>query len=95
MATTYSGAVVRTTHMTGLFTDLGIMVGSRLRGEPFEVRRAILYLLIIVGFLAGGTAGAFLFLQIGFHALTVAGGLCFLAAFGYRVMKRYWKRTAA
>ncbi|MDA0875020.1 MAG: YoaK family protein [Bacteroidetes bacterium] len=95
MATTYSGAVVRTTHMTGLFTDLGLMIGSRMRGEPFESRRAILYLLIIVGFLAGGTAGAWLFLMIGFHALTVAAGLCFLAAFGYRVTRRFWEGAAA
>ena len=95
MATTYSGAVVRTTHMTGLFTDLGIMIGSRFRGEPFEVRRAILYLLIITSFLAGGTAGAFLFLQIGFLALTVAAILCFVAAFGYRVTRRFWETAEA
>jgi uncharacterized membrane protein YoaK (UPF0700 family) len=31
MATSYSGAVVRTSHMTGIVTDLGIMVGQFLR----------------------------------------------------------------
>ena len=28
LATTYSGAVIRTTHLTGIFTDLGIMMGE-------------------------------------------------------------------
>jgi uncharacterized membrane protein YoaK (UPF0700 family) len=42
LATTYSGAVIRTTHLTGIFTDLGIMFGSALRGEPFDKRKCIL-----------------------------------------------------
>ncbi|MCV5232039.1 DUF1275 domain-containing protein, partial [Escherichia coli] len=35
MITTFSGAVVRTTHMTGIITDLGIMIGESLRGRQF------------------------------------------------------------
>ena len=34
MATTYSGAVVRTSHLSGMFTDLGIMLGHAMRGMP-------------------------------------------------------------
>ena len=33
LATTYSGAVIRTTHVTGIFTDLGIMLGEFFRGK--------------------------------------------------------------
>ncbi|MDN3685382.1 YoaK family protein [Vibrio sinaloensis] len=40
MITTFSGAVVRTTHMTGIITDLGLMIGARLRGEYFDYRKA-------------------------------------------------------
>lgn len=61
MATQYSGAVVRTTHLTGIFTDLGIMLGAFLRGEGFDRRKALLFLIIITGFIAGGTLGAVLF----------------------------------
>ena len=32
MASTYSGMVFRTTHVSGMFTDLGIYIGQRLRG---------------------------------------------------------------
>jgi uncharacterized membrane protein YoaK (UPF0700 family) len=61
LATTFSGAVVRTTHVTGIFTDLGIMLGAKLRGEPFDRRKALLFILIIGGFISGGAIGAYLF----------------------------------
>ena len=39
MVSTYSGAVVRTTHLSGMFTDLGIFLGHFLRGLPVDMRR--------------------------------------------------------
>ena len=78
LATTYSGAVVRTTHVTGIFTDLGIMLGARLRGEEFDGRKATLFLLIIVGFIVGGTLGAVLFAALGFYALVIPASICLL-----------------
>jgi uncharacterized membrane protein YoaK (UPF0700 family) len=39
MVTTYSGSAVRTTHVSGMFTDLGIGLGHLLRGMPLPVRR--------------------------------------------------------
>ncbi|GAA3941411.1 YoaK family protein [Litoribacillus peritrichatus] len=85
MATTYSGAVVRTTHVTGLFTDLGIMLGASLRGEAFDKRKAVLFLIIIIGFILGGTLGAFLFKAVSFLALIVPAGACVVLAVAYRV----------
>lgn len=84
MATQYSGAVVRTTHLTGIFTDLGIMLGAFLRGEGFDRRKALLFLIIITGFIAGGTLGAVLFQALAFHSLLVPGTVCLLLAGGYR-----------
>lgn len=88
LVTRYSGAIVRTTHLTGIFTDLGIMLGSRIRGEPFDRRRAILFLIIIVGFVVGGTSGAWLYSALGFTALAVPGGICALLAIVYRAYLR-------
>ncbi|EKE75503.1 YoaK family protein [Gallaecimonas xiamenensis] len=84
LATAYSGAVVRTTHLTGIFTDLGIMLGSVLRGEAFDKRKAILFLLIIIGFIAGGLFGALMFGWVRFQALLVPGCICLTLAFFYR-----------
>lgn len=85
LATAYSGAVVRTTHLTGIFTDLGIMFGSVLRGKTFDKRKAILFLLIISGFILGGTFGAFTFSFYQFKALLVPGCICVVLAIIYRV----------
>ena len=51
MVSTYSGAVVRTTHLSGMFTDLGIFLGHALRGLPVDWLRVRLCFLIITGFL--------------------------------------------
>ena len=69
LASTFSGAIIRTTHVTGIFTDLGIMLGAKLRGEVFDKRKALLLVLIITGFIMGGTSGAFFFSLYKFHAL--------------------------
>lgn len=80
MVSTYSGAVIRTTHLTGLFTDLGIMIGTRLRGHPLDTRKVLLYLLLISGFILGGSVGAYSYQALQFMALIIpAAGAISLA----------------
>ena len=69
MATTYSGAIIRTSHVSGMFTDLGISLGHALRGLPVDQRRLWLCLVIITAFLAGGVVGALLYGQWQYRAL--------------------------
>ena len=91
MATTYSGAVIRTTHLSGMFTDLGIGLGHALRGLPLQTRRLRLSALIIAGFLSGAVLGAWLFRLWAYRALAVPAvltGTIGLAYFAYR----HWKR---
>lgn len=85
LATTYSGAVVRTTHLTGIFTDLGIMLGGALQGKTLDKRRAFLFIIIVTGFIFGGSIGAWLFHQFSFYALSVPAGLCVFLAILYRL----------
>jgi len=84
LATAYSGAVVRTTHLTGIVTDLGIMLGAVLRKEAFDKRKAVLFILIITGFILGGLAGSFMFGLFRFTALLVPGFVCLALALVYR-----------
>ena len=88
MVTSYSGAVIRTTHVTGLFTDLGLMLGARMRGESLDKRKALLFTILVTGFISGGSAGALLFSAFGFYALVAPGGTCLLLAGMYRVYAR-------
>jgi uncharacterized membrane protein YoaK (UPF0700 family) len=91
MATTYSGAVVRTTHLSGMFTDLGIMLGHAARGLPIAHRRLWLCVLVIAFFFAGGWIGALLFQAWGYAALYLPAALtggAGVAYAGYRQQQR-------
>lgn len=86
-----SGAAVRTTHLTGTVTDIGIELGrlayvnvhQRHGRERILANRQklTLFLLILASFLAGGVVGALGFRHIGFKVtVPLAAFLCFLAA---------------
>src|SRR3546814_12229893 len=83
MATTYSGAIVRTTHLSGMFTDPGIMLGHALRGMPVARRRLALCVLSIRVFFIGGVLGAWLFARAGYGALSLPAVLTGITALGY------------
>lgn len=83
MASTYSGAVVRTTHVSGMFTDLGIALGQLLRRVPVDLRRVRICVLVIGGFLAGGVVGTLAFRGLGYAALRVPAAMTGAAAVGY------------
>lgn len=88
MATTYSGAIVRTTHLSGMFTDLGIGLGHALRGLPLQRRRLSLCALIISAFLVGGVFGAVLFARVGTDALLLPATLTGVVGVGYAIYRQ-------
>ena len=83
MATTYSGALIRTTHLSGMFTDLGIGLGHALRGLPLQRRRLMLCAWIIAGFFAGGVLGTIVFGYVGTDALLVPATMTGVVGIGY------------
>jgi uncharacterized membrane protein YoaK (UPF0700 family) len=85
MATTYSGTVVRTTHISGMFTDLGIFLGHRLRGLPVDIKRVRMCFLVISGFLCGGIAGALAFRAIGYATLFIPAAITAAVSLAYEV----------
>ena len=82
-----TGFVVRTTHVSGMFTDLGIGLGHALRGLESNSGRLILSVTVITGFLAGGLVGALSFAAVLYRALYLPAGLAFCVAIGYAVLK--------
>lgn len=89
MITTYSGAIIRTTHMSGIITDLGIMIGARLKGTLFDRRKAKLLMFIVVGFLFGGLTGACFFQRFEILALAFPASFAFIIAFSYLLYLTY------
>lgn len=77
LVTTLSNATVRTTHLTGLFTDLGIELSQLFffKNKHHKVKlysSIILRLTIICFFFLGGIAGGILYARISLHTLIIA-----------------------
>lgn len=88
MTTTYSGALIRTTHVSGLFTDLGIMLGNYLRGLPVHMRKVRLYLILTNGFIVGGLLGTWCFFKLGLVSLAIPALIAAALALAYGVLLR-------
>lgn len=95
MASTYSGAVVRTTHVSGMFTDLGIFLGHALRGTPVDTRRLRLCVLVISGFFCGGVLGALAFGRFGYLSLSFPATLTAAVALAYGGYRLHRGRATA
>lgn len=106
IVTKISNAVVRTTHLTGLFTDLGIDLShlyfSKVPSFKAKIKATIrLRVYIILCFFTGGLVGGFLYTKIGlglntlsFGAFILIGSL-FYDDFRFRYIKakrKYYRR---
>lgn len=78
MAGSYRGLILRTTHVTGIVTDLGALLGNRVRGRQVQGWKFGLLLTILAGFFVGGLVGALLFQLLGMQALGVAALCCLI-----------------
>ncbi len=85
--TSASGATVRTTHLTGLTTDLGIGIVRAFYSQEdknfrVQARRANrLRVCSLFAFVLGGAAGAFLFLEVAYLGFFMPAGIALYAAF--------------
>lgn len=57
MASSFKGLIIRTTHLTGLLTDLGFMMGAFLRRRKFVLWRPVFFFMLILSFFIGGWIG--------------------------------------
>jgi len=89
MASTYSGMVFRTTHVSGMFTDLGIYIGQRLRGLEVDSLRVRVCVLVVLAFIIGGVAGAWLFEKLQERTLLIPAVLTGLCGVTYGLYCQY------
>ncbi|GGY20006.1 permease [Rhodanobacter panaciterrae] len=94
MASTYSGMVFRTTHVSGMFTDLGIYIGQRLRGLDVDTLRIRVCVLVVVTFTLGGAAGALLFRVLQERTLLIPAVLTGLCGVTYGLYCQYTMKSA-
>lgn len=93
MASSYFGLVIRTTHVTGIVTDVGVMLGHWIRHRRLRTWKLALLLTILAGFFGGGLAGAVGYRRLGVGALGIAAAGC-VAAGGAYVLWRHARRPS-
>lgn len=89
MASSYSGSTMRTTHMTGMVTDLGIACGHFLRGATVDWYKFRLYGVLLLGFFFGGVLGALGYHRFGYDTLLFPAVLSGVTGLGYTAYKHY------
>jgi uncharacterized membrane protein YoaK (UPF0700 family) len=90
MATSFSGAVLRTTHMTGVVTDLGILIGHAIRTGKADLKRFYIYISLLSGFTTGGIAGTLAFERAGIYALLIPAGMTFGSGMVYFIWRQVY-----
>ncbi|HJF28973.1 DUF1275 domain-containing protein [Acinetobacter bohemicus] len=86
MVSHYKGTIIRTTHLSGVLTDLGLALGYRLRRLEVESRRVILHGLIFLGFLIGGILASWTYPYLKLNAFLIPTALSFLLSLSYWII---------
>lgn len=83
MVSHYKGAIIRTTHLSGVLTDIGLALGYKARGLKVESRRIFLHLLIFIGFLLGGLIASVLYPYLKLQTFLIPTGLSLVMSMVY------------
>lgn len=92
LATGYYGLVIRTTHVTGIVTDLGILIGHWIKYRTIHIWKLMLLFILLLGFTLGGYAGWSLFNKFGLIILYHISLLTFLVGFIYFLWRNFSKK---
>lgn len=83
MLATYSGSVIRTTHLTGIISDLGAAFGHYISRQYFDAKKFRLQGSILLSFFVGAALGAWCYLLVSYWALLIPALLVLVAAAAY------------
>ena len=86
MVSHYQGAIIRTTHLSGVLTDLGLALGYFIRGLKNESKRIILHLLILFGFISGSIVAALTYPYLQLNAFLLPASLSLILSLIYWIL---------
>ncbi|MGE8539856.1 YoaK family protein [Acinetobacter sp. ANC 3813] len=86
MVSHYKGTIIRTTHLSGVLTDLGLALGYRARGLEVESKRVLLHLLILIGFFLGGLLASLIYPLLKLNAFLIPALFSFMLSMAYWVI---------
>lgn len=84
LAASYRGLTLRTTHVTGVVTDIGILLAHRIQKIAVKWWKLPLLFTILIGFISGGMAGVFCYMHWGPRAIGLGAFACIFLALAYR-----------
>ena len=94
LATTFSGAILRSTHLTGIITDIGIIIGKSIRSKKLVSGWHLnIYIAILLGFMSGSVAGYFLFSKFHVFSLILPASLSLLIGVVYYIWRTRKKQA--
>ena len=94
MVSHYKGTIIRTTHLSGVLTDIGLALGYKARGLIVENRRIVLHLLIFIGFLLGGILAASVHPYLKLQSFLLPATLSLALSISYWVVYLYSTSTS-
>jgi uncharacterized membrane protein YoaK (UPF0700 family) len=95
MCTGFSGAVIRTTHFTGITTDIGLVLGHYVRNaftgkEQTETWKLMIFVPLLLGYFFGGLGGTVCYWLLGHWSLTVPAVSVGLVGMLHCVLRSMW-----
>ncbi|KHT63191.1 hypothetical protein RJ45_12255 [Photobacterium gaetbulicola] len=93
MIATYSGSVIRTTHLTGIVSDLGAALGHMISRRALNLPQLVMQGSILLAFSAGAFVGAKMLNIVGMVALLLPATIVLCASIGYMLMLRRHKTS--
>lgn len=88
LATHFRGMVLRSTHLTGLMTDLGSNLGMRLRGHQIPVWKITVPAMLVLSFFGGAVFGSMVIVWCHRPFLLLLGSLYIAGGLGWSIAKR-------
>lgn len=89
-------SILRTTHTTGMATDIGICLGRIAKGKPNELWKLQVQIPLLLSFFVGGVAGCAAYAYLRKHAMFVCVGLfggiglLYIAVIAHFKEETYW-----
>ncbi len=85
---TYKGILVRTSHLTGAISDLGVYIGYLLRGKKVDMWKIFYYSVSLTSFFSGGVASKMMYDIYGRQSVYAVSLGYWLIGFSYLALRR-------
>ena len=81
MTTLFSAGLIRTTHLTGISTDIGLLCGQWVKGQREELWKLRVLVILLFSYMAGAFIGACAWSLISSYSFLFPASWCALLAF--------------